>query len=135
MRNDNFEDLKAGDVVLVESHGYGSSELYMSKVVKRTKTRLVTTEGKRERVWTNDGASYPRSVGYGPRSCLVRATDEHVLTYQRHSAIRAIKNGIHRLEQIMRHRNGLDKFNLLELEYLAQTLTKHTKPEEEPDGE
>lgn len=131
MRSDNFEDLKEGDIVLIEAAGYGSREFYMTKVLRRTKARIVTKKGEREQTWTNDGYSYPRPTGYGPRSNLVRATDEHIEMYKRHFAIRKIKNAHHALGRVLQYRDCLSKFKQADLDELAQVMTCYT----DVDGE
>lgn len=127
MPNPELEKLKVGDVVLMKEWHYGSTELYLVKVIARTPTRItVVFRGDLQSTWTLDGERFPRSKGgYGIHSRLIQADDTNLEAYRRSRALRRVHNLHSKIGDCVRRDRSLSKLSEPQLRDLADSLMKY----------
>lgn len=123
----NFNDLKVGDIVLVESYsGFDGYQIYAGSVIGRTGTRVtVKVRDVEVKFTTKDGMQYPRSKGYTDGSSLVLPTEVNMAKYYSQKSIRKIKACLYRIGKAEATYKEL--FSLAELQEFAEVLDKFDK--------
>lgn len=116
----NFDNVKVGDVLLVELAGYSSKDYCPGKVIGITSKRFtVAFGGDREMVFTkNDGREYPRSTGYHRTYVnLSPMTDEGRLLIQKHRLARKANRLAGRLSDIFGNANYRNAMSSMDVDY------------------